>query len=509
MKRLNMDFEIVTTGREFEEMLYRRMTAAGYACELTPETGDQGVDIIVALNGHKVAIQCKLYSGPVGNDAVQEVFAGRMFYGCDISAVVTNAEFTGAARRLSASTGVALLHYTQLGSYLESIGCADIDAFSIEMLVGSERIEELTSNDDSVAVTKLACRYLLGHGVTRSKEEGWRLLQKALLDGTPDAVFAVSVADDCLGGLPASKGELGNNTISVQSQLARDGLRAARAYIYEKAKTGCTEYFQALSELYWSCRDYEKAIEWASNAFTKGVHSAARLLGDIYSDEGFSCCSMEEAISWYRKGSDLGDVPSMMRLAELSIRKVAFDESLCYLRQASKSVPKDVVALVQKELLPNQSLSDDCRIAALQLLSECMFAAGIHVVEGEELKEMLNLARRGHDAAIATLRRTMEERDCADLVEDILPEANSGQTWARQLVGAYYKGKARNCSGNMPCAGYLMNAIEYGCQSVIPELVKLAGMSLAVKNYILSKVVRSKDLRRAFENNGIDVGNLM
>ena len=42
----------------------------GYSCEKTKQGADQGVNLIVMSAKTTLAIQCKFYSGPVGNQAV-------------------------------------------------------------------------------------------------------------------------------------------------------------------------------------------------------------------------------------------------------------------------------------------------------------------------------------------------------------------------------------------------------------------------------------------------------
>lgn len=112
---------VVSTGREYEECLYQVLKGAGYECELTPESCDQGVDLIVTGNDKKIAIQCKLYTSPVGNEAVQEVVAGAKLYGCTICCVTTNASYTQAARELASANGVALLLHSELLDYVNDM----------------------------------------------------------------------------------------------------------------------------------------------------------------------------------------------------------------------------------------------------------------------------------------------------------------------------------------------------------------------------------------------------
>jgi hypothetical protein len=76
-----------------------------------------------------------LYSTPVGNDAVQEVFAGMNYYECDHAVVVTNNSFTKSAIDLSEKLKVELLHYNDLIVFLERLS-------GIEEKRINERIKE-------------------------------------------------------------------------------------------------------------------------------------------------------------------------------------------------------------------------------------------------------------------------------------------------------------------------------------------------------------------------------
>ncbi len=64
--------------------------------------------------GFRLVVQCKRLSKPVGNAAVQEVAAALRYWSGDRAAVVSNAGFTPAARRLAQATGVLLLHHDAL-----------------------------------------------------------------------------------------------------------------------------------------------------------------------------------------------------------------------------------------------------------------------------------------------------------------------------------------------------------------------------------------------------------
>ena len=102
------------SGREYEQYCKSILINAGWEVNQTPTTGDQGVDLLAKMDKVIVCIQCKRYSSAVGNRAVQEVIAGRAFYGGTHAVVVSNAEFTTAAEELAASANVKLISETDL-----------------------------------------------------------------------------------------------------------------------------------------------------------------------------------------------------------------------------------------------------------------------------------------------------------------------------------------------------------------------------------------------------------
>jgi len=97
------------TGEEWEGYLEQIFLRHGYRVERTKVTGDQGVDLIVTHGAIRLAIQAKGYAGSVGNKAVQEAVAGRIYYECTHTAVITNSTFTKAARELADKTNCVLV----------------------------------------------------------------------------------------------------------------------------------------------------------------------------------------------------------------------------------------------------------------------------------------------------------------------------------------------------------------------------------------------------------------
>ena len=111
--------EDIKTGEDFEDFIKEILQNKGLDVKKTPKTGDQGVDLIVKTDTAKIAIQCKFYSRPVGNKAVQEVAAGKVFYCCNKAIVVSNQSYTVSARKLAQNLDVALLNEKTLLSYFD------------------------------------------------------------------------------------------------------------------------------------------------------------------------------------------------------------------------------------------------------------------------------------------------------------------------------------------------------------------------------------------------------
>ncbi|MCZ4343016.1 restriction endonuclease [Sphingomonadaceae bacterium G21617-S1] len=112
-KMIELDWE-ATNPLEFEILCAQNMENAGWDAQLTKGSGDQGADVICRKDGISIVLQCKLYSSPIGNKAVQEAFAARSYYDLGHAAVVSNQPYTKSAKELATMTGVLLLHFHDL-----------------------------------------------------------------------------------------------------------------------------------------------------------------------------------------------------------------------------------------------------------------------------------------------------------------------------------------------------------------------------------------------------------
>lgn len=113
----------LSDGWQFENYTANLLKKLGYSnVKVTSGSGDFGVDVLASKSGVKYAIQCKLYSNPVGNKAVQEIVSGRIYYNCDKAVVITNNYFTSAAQKLANATGVELWDRGVLCQLINQIG---------------------------------------------------------------------------------------------------------------------------------------------------------------------------------------------------------------------------------------------------------------------------------------------------------------------------------------------------------------------------------------------------
>ena len=99
---------------DFEIFCAEELRRNGWIARVTMQSRDQGVDVVAEKQGLRVVLQCKLYSGPVGNKAVQEAVAARGHEKAHYGVVVTNNRYTEPAEQLASTNGILLLHFRDL-----------------------------------------------------------------------------------------------------------------------------------------------------------------------------------------------------------------------------------------------------------------------------------------------------------------------------------------------------------------------------------------------------------
>jgi len=106
---------------QFEKLCCEILANAGWVSRTTKGSNDQGVDVIAEKDSVRLAIQCKMYNTSVTNKAVQEIYAGCVFYDCHVAMVVTNSDFTVSARQLAGKLNVVLVNFNELESVANKV----------------------------------------------------------------------------------------------------------------------------------------------------------------------------------------------------------------------------------------------------------------------------------------------------------------------------------------------------------------------------------------------------
>lgn len=120
---VNNQLSIIDTmkGSEFETFVVDLLKCNGFSnVNQTKISGDFGVDVIGFKDNKKYVFQCKRFKGKLGPKPIQEVYAGKKHYRADEAVVITNSEFTKAAKVLASDTDIICCDRNQLDKLLEN-----------------------------------------------------------------------------------------------------------------------------------------------------------------------------------------------------------------------------------------------------------------------------------------------------------------------------------------------------------------------------------------------------
>ena len=120
-KEIELGYQDVENGYEFEEYVAKLYEKLGYKTEVTRKSGDQGADIIANKDNKKYVIQAKFYSSPVSNKAVQEVVASMGMYNADCGIVVTNNTYTSSAVELAKANNIELVDGNKIEEFKKEL----------------------------------------------------------------------------------------------------------------------------------------------------------------------------------------------------------------------------------------------------------------------------------------------------------------------------------------------------------------------------------------------------
>ena len=89
------------TWREFEIEVAKHLNAIGVSSQVTPGSGDKGVDVVAHHKGNKIIIQCKKYSKPINPNFVRELYGTLVSEKADYAFLVSFSGFSPGALSLS------------------------------------------------------------------------------------------------------------------------------------------------------------------------------------------------------------------------------------------------------------------------------------------------------------------------------------------------------------------------------------------------------------------------
>ncbi len=98
----------------FENHCMEILKKNGWKVKETPITGDQGVDLIASIDNLRICIQCKNHKKAVGNNAVQEISAGKLYWKGTHAVLVSKSGFTKSAQKLARANKVKLINEFEL-----------------------------------------------------------------------------------------------------------------------------------------------------------------------------------------------------------------------------------------------------------------------------------------------------------------------------------------------------------------------------------------------------------
>jgi len=99
---------------DYESFCANEFNKNGWEAAATGGSSDQGVDVIAKKKGSILAGQCKMFSKPVGNKAVQEIVAGMKYYKATTGIVIATNGFTKSAYALAEANNIKLIHHSEI-----------------------------------------------------------------------------------------------------------------------------------------------------------------------------------------------------------------------------------------------------------------------------------------------------------------------------------------------------------------------------------------------------------
>lgn len=96
--RRQVGFWTSMNGRRFEMELAYLYGQLGYGVDLTPTSGDKGIDIEMKKDGEKIIVQCKAHNKPVGPHTARDLYGTLINSKADKAILASTSGFTKGVR---------------------------------------------------------------------------------------------------------------------------------------------------------------------------------------------------------------------------------------------------------------------------------------------------------------------------------------------------------------------------------------------------------------------------
>ncbi len=114
------NFWLTLSGKEFELELAKVFKRKGYEVELTPNIGDNGVDIFLRKDGYKTVVQCKAHFKPVGSREVRELYGAMYHFDACYAILASTGGFTRTAFDFVQNKRMRLFTLPEIIAYAQS-----------------------------------------------------------------------------------------------------------------------------------------------------------------------------------------------------------------------------------------------------------------------------------------------------------------------------------------------------------------------------------------------------
>jgi restriction system protein len=104
---------------EFEKYIAEYYQRLGYIVQVTPLTGDYGVDVIAIKGEEKIAIQAKMYGNStrkVNRETIMQLYGAMAYRQCNKAVIATDGECMNDAVEVAKSLGVEILYLDSASS---------------------------------------------------------------------------------------------------------------------------------------------------------------------------------------------------------------------------------------------------------------------------------------------------------------------------------------------------------------------------------------------------------